>query len=116
MASDQSSTQESGAEREDADQEEDTPTVDDLTMGTHERKAHDPGDLAAPQQVAEAQDFMAQHSGVHGVGIGLGADGGPCTVIFADDLPADQVPETLDGLPVRVEPSGEFSASDFNAS
>ncbi|MGB5936847.1 MAG: hypothetical protein WBG76_13395 [Ornithinimicrobium sp.] len=88
----------------------DQTSMDHLTLSDHEHKAHPPGDIAAPQQVAEAQGFMARHQGVHGFGIGQGADGAPCMVLFADDLPADQVPESLDGLPVRVEGSGEFTA------
>lgn len=80
--------------------------MDELTRGMHQGRA----EVEAPQSVAQAEDFMAHNDQVHGVGIGLGADGDPCVVLFTDNLPADQVPDTLDGLPVRVEDSGEFTA------
>lgn len=89
---------------------DDLPTMEDLTGGNHGRKAHTPEDLAAPQEFDQTQEFMATHAGVHGYGIGLGEDGAPCMVLFADSLSADQVPKSLDGLPVRVDGSGEFTA------
>lgn len=114
MASDQASTDQPSPEQSGTESSSevsgDEPGMDELTLGSSEREAHRPEDKAAPQQVVQAQDFMARNAGVHGFGVGQGADGSPCMVLFADDLPADQVPESLDGLPVRVESSGEFTA------
>jgi len=71
-------------------------------------KAPYPQDAEAPQQVAETEAFMASHSAVQGFGLGLGDDGDLCMVLFSDGIDAADVPETLDGLPVRVEKGGPF--------
>ncbi|CAN5446165.1 hypothetical protein BH23ACT6_BH23ACT6_16100 [soil metagenome] len=111
LSNDQPSSDQQGTDEPSTNQSgSDEPGMDELTLGSYERKAYTPEDMAAPQQVVQAQSFMAHHSGVHGFGIGQGSDGTPCMVLFAEDLPADQVPEILDGLPVRVEGSGEFTA------
>ncbi len=65
---------------------------------------------AAGPSLLEAVAFMDEHDEVRGVGIGENEAGETCVVVFADRMPAEALPESLDGLPVRVEDSDPFVA------
>lgn len=60
--------------------------------------------------LTEAHAFMTERSEVHGVGVGATEAGERCVVLFADRLPAEALPDRLDGLPVRVHESDSFAA------
>ncbi|HKJ11421.1 MAG TPA: hypothetical protein VJ976_03425 [Ornithinimicrobium sp.] len=82
---------------------------DELNLRPDAGKAQYPEDAAAPQQVVEAEAFVARHAEVLGFGLGVADDGDPCMILFAETFDDDKVPETLDGLPVRVEKPGPFA-------
>jgi hypothetical protein len=53
--------------------------------------------------------IMAKH-GVEGIGVGLRADGTPAVVIMTANGAVGGLPRTLDGVPVKLMPTGPFSA------
>lgn len=79
--------------------------MDELNLGSDPQP--EPG---AGPSLHDAVAFMAEHDEVRGVGIGENEAGETCVVLFADRMPADALPESLDGLPVRVEDSDPFVA------
>lgn len=76
----------------------------------------DDGDTAADGDHAAALAAASSWVGglVHGVGIGETPDGHPCVVVFADTPPED-LPDEVEGLPVRVEVSDQFDAAASDA-
>ncbi len=82
--------------------------MDELTVGMGDEQAGD-GKTGTPHAMTEANAFMDERSEVHGVGIGATEEGERCIVLFADRIPSDAVPASLDGMPVRVHDSDGFS-------
>jgi hypothetical protein len=81
---------------------------DELNLRPDAGKAQYPQDAQAPQQVVEAEAFMARHPEVTGFGLGVREDGEPCMRLFSEEIDPQKVPETLDGLPVQVETGTRF--------
>lgn len=73
----------------------------------------------APADTVSIEDVLAEHTdawmeieGVEGTGIGL-CDAVPCITIFVSRPPeefAGSLPDTVQGHPVRLEPTGQFEA------
>jgi hypothetical protein len=85
-------------------------SADESDVRPHAGKSRYPEDAKAPQQVNEAEEFTARHEEVQGFGLGITDEGEPCVVLFSDGIDPQRVPETLDGLPVRVDKPGPFDA------
>ncbi|MGB7448684.1 MAG: hypothetical protein WA892_06100 [Ornithinimicrobium sp.] len=83
-------------------------SADESDVRPHAGKAQYPQDAQAPQQVNEAEAFTARHAEVQGFGLGVMDNGEPCVVLFSSGIDPQQVPESLDGLPVRVDEPGPF--------
>ncbi len=83
--------------------------TDDLNLGMDVAGASS-NEQGVPPALSEANAFMDEREEVHGVGLGATEDGENCVVIFADRIPTDAVPDSLDGLPVRVQDSDSFFA------
>ncbi len=79
---------------------------DDVPFGFEDGDTTADGDHLAA--LATASSWVG--GSVHGVGIGETTDGHPCVVVFADARPVD-LPDEVDGLPVRVEVSNQFDAA-----
>ncbi len=83
--------------------------MEELNLGVGEESAGKDEADPAPT-LTEANAFMSGRGEVHGVGVGATEDGERCVVLLADGLPAEVVPDRLDGLPVRVHDSDSFAA------
>lgn len=88
--------------------------TDDLNLGMDGADTSS-NEHRVPPALSEANAFMDEREEVHGVGLGATEDGEDCIVIFADRIPSDAVPTTLDGLPVRVQDSDSFFAEAHDA-
>lgn len=66
--------------------------------------------MSIEQALAAHTDTWMEIDGVEGTGIGL-CDDSPCIKIFVSRPPAelkDVLPDSVDGHPIRLEPTGRF--------
>lgn len=65
---------------------------------------------AAMAARAKYEARMMARGGVEGIGVGLADDGTPAVVIMTTNGAVGGLPRTLDGVPVKLMPTGPFSA------
>jgi len=65
---------------------------------------------AAMAARAKYEARMMARRGVEGIGVGLAEDGTPAVVIMTSNGAVGGLPPTLDGIPVKLMPTGPFSA------
>lgn len=82
---------------------------DDFLGDLHDAMPERPDDHAQAA-LAEASGWVGTH-GVEAVGLGEGEGGEQQVVVYTSGSP-DEIPETVGGLPIRVERTGPVQAYD----
>ena len=82
----------------------------DLTPSLARGGQQGPDLHAAMAARAKYEARIMARSGVEGIGVGLVEDGTPAVVIMTANGAVGGLPRTLDGIPVKLMPTGPFSA------
>lgn len=84
--------------------------VDERAPASDSAASGDAGAVTIEQTLAEHTEAWMEIDGVEGTGIGL-CNEAPCIKIFVSRPPESfegRLPETVEGHPVRLEPTGRF--------